>query len=46
MTDYKEEGDVLIETEPEDSDFVEEHEEPIACVIQKVFCKQKIRGTT
>jgi len=40
MTDY-EEDDVLIETEPEDSDFIEEHGDLIACVIQKVLYSQK-----
>ena len=42
MADYEEEDDVLIETKSEDSDFVEEYGEPIACVVQKVLCNQKI----
>ena len=46
MTDYEEGDDVLVEIEPEDSDFVEKHGDPIACVIQKVFCNQKIPDTT
>ena len=33
MTEYKEEDDVLIKTEPEGSDFDQEHGEPIACVV-------------
>jgi len=33
MADYEEEDDVLTETESEDSDFVEEHREPITCVV-------------
>ena len=33
MAEYEEEDDVLIEIEPEDSDFVEEHGDPVACVI-------------
>ena len=36
--DYEGKDDVLVETEPEDSDFVEEHGESIACVGQKVLC--------
>jgi len=46
MADYEEKDNVLIETELEDSDFIEEHGEPVACVIQKVFCSQKIPDTT
>ena len=42
MANYEEENDVLIETEPEDSDFIKEHGDPISCVIQKVLCRQKI----
>ena len=45
MVDYEEKDDVLIETEPEDSNFVEEHGENIACVIQKVLCNQKVPDT-
>ena len=33
MTDYEKKDIVLIETELEDSNFVEEHGDPIACVI-------------
>ena len=33
VADYEEKADVLIETEPEDSNFVEGHNSPIACVI-------------
>jgi len=33
---------MLVETESENSDFVKEHGDPIACVIQKVRCRQKI----
>ena len=29
MTKYEEEDDVLVETIPEDTDFVEEHSDPI-----------------
>ena len=45
MADYEEEeDDMLIETKPGDSDFVEEH--GVACVVQKVFCNQKIPNIT
>jgi len=33
MADYEEEDDVLIETEPEDSDFIKEHGDVVACVV-------------
>ena len=45
MANYEEKDDVLIETDTEDSDFVKEYEEPIAGVIQKVLCNQKIPDT-
>jgi len=45
ITDYEEEEDVLIETEPEYSDFIEEHCNSVTCVIQKVLCSQKIPDT-
>jgi len=32
------EDDVQIETDPEDSDFVEEHGDPVTCVVQKILC--------
>jgi len=34
MADYEDEDEVLIETEPEDSDFVEEEGKVATCVIQ------------
>jgi len=37
IADYKEEDDILIETEPKDSDSIEKHGEPVTCVIQKVL---------
>ena len=46
MADYEEEEDVIIETEPEDFNFIEEHEESVACVVQKVLCNQKVPNTT
>ena len=45
MADYEEEDNMLIETESEDSDFVEEYDDPVTYVIQKVFCSQKISDT-
>jgi len=35
------EDKVLIETELEDSDFVEEDEEVAACLVQRLLCNQK-----
>ena len=43
--DY-EEDDVLLETGLEDSDFIEEHGELVAYVVQKVLCNQKTPDTT
>ena len=43
---YEEEDDMLIETELEYSDFIERHGDPVAYVIQKVLCSQKIPDTT
>ena len=43
MADY--EDKVLTETEPEDSDFVEEGE-ATTCVIQRLLCNQKNPDTT
>ena len=37
---------MLIETEPEDFDFLEEHGNLVTYVIQKVLCSQKIPDTT
>jgi len=39
---YEEEYNVLIEIEPEDSDFAEKHGDLVTCVIQIVLCRQKI----
>jgi len=41
MKDYEERDDMLIETELEDFDFIEEHGDPITCIIQKVLCSHK-----
>jgi len=40
MADYEDEDEVLIETEPEGSDFVEEGK-AVNCVIQQLLCNQK-----
>jgi len=45
VADYEEKNDVLIEKELEDSDFTEEHGDPVTYVIQKVLCRQRISGT-
>jgi len=34
MADYEDEDKVKIETEPEDSDFAEEHGESATCMVQ------------
>jgi len=36
---------VEIETEPEDSDFAEEHGESAICVVQRLLCNQKAPDT-
>ena len=46
MADYEDEDKVLIETEPEDSDFVEEEGQEATCVIQQLLYNQKNPDTT
>jgi len=46
MVDYEDEDEVEIETEPEGSDFAEEHGEPVTCVVQQLLCIQKTPDTT
>ena len=46
MADYEKEDDELMETELEDSDFIEEYGNLVAYVIQKVLYNQKIPNTT
>ena len=46
MADYEDEDEMLIETEPKDSDFVEEEGEAETCVIQQLLCNQKNHDTT
>ena len=43
MADYEDKDEVLIETEPKDSDFVEEHGDPVGCVSQKVRKRFAVR---
>ena len=45
MDDYEKGDNMLIETELEDSGFVEEHGDLVTCLIQKVLCSQKIPDT-
>ena len=46
MEDYKDKDEVLIDTELEDSDFVEEDEKVTTCVVQLLLCNQKNPDTT
>jgi len=46
MADYENEDEVLIETEPKDSHFVEEDGEEATCVVQRLLCNQKNPDTT
>ena len=46
MEDYADEDEVLIEIEPEDSDFVEEDGEVATCVVQQLLCNQKNSDNT
>ena len=41
MADYEDKDEVLIETEQEDSDFVEEDGEATTCIVQGLLCNQK-----
>jgi len=45
MADYGDEDKVLIETELEDFDFIEENREVATCVVQ-LLCNQKNSDTT
>jgi len=46
MTDYEDEDKLLIETELEDSDFVEDDGEVATCVVQRLLYNQKNPNTT
>jgi len=46
MANYVDEDDVLIESETEDSDFVEEDGEVTTCVVQRLLGSQKNPDTT
>jgi len=45
MTDDEDEDRVKIETELEDSGFVEKHGVPATCVVQWLLCNQKAPDT-
>jgi len=45
ITDYEDEHDELIETEPDDFKFVEEEGEAATCVVQWLLCNQKSPDT-
>ena len=45
MADYEVEDEVQIQTELEDSDFIKEHGDLVACIVQKLLCNQKIPDT-
>ena len=46
MVDYGDEDEKVVIDDASDYDFVEEHGDPIACVVQKLLCYQKIPDTT
>ena len=46
IMDYRDEGEGVVIEEGSDSDFAEEHGDPIACVVQKLLCNQKVPNTT
>ena len=46
MANYEGEDEVQFETQPEDSDFAEEHGDLVAYVVQKLLHNQKIPNTT
>ena len=46
MEDYEDEDEVLIEIEPEDSNFVEEEVVVATCMVQQLLCNQKNPDTT
>jgi len=45
IANYIDEGGVVIE-KASDSDYAEEHEDHVACVVQKLLCNQKFSDTT
>ena len=46
MADYEDEDEMQIETEPKDSNFVQEDREVATCVVQRLLCNQKNPDTT
>ena len=46
MADYEDEDEMKIETEPDDSDFTDEHRESATCMVKRLLCNQKASDTT
>ena len=46
VVDYGDEDKGVIIDDASDTDFVKEHGDPVACVIQKLLCNQMIFDTT
>ena len=44
--DYEDGDEGVVIEDTSDSDFAEEYGDPIACVVQKLFCNQKFSDTT
>jgi len=40
MADYRDDEGIVIE-EASDSDFAEEHDDPVACVVQRSLCNKR-----
>ena len=45
MVDYKDEGEMKVDTESEDSDFAEEHGKSVTCVVYRLLCIQEAPNT-
>ena len=46
VADYRDEDEGVVIKDASDSDFVEEHGDPVACVVQKLLCNPNIPDTT
>jgi len=46
MANYGDEGEEVVIEDASDSDFIEEHRDPVACIVQRLLCNQKIPNTT
>jgi len=46
IVDYDDEDEVLIESEPKDSDFFKEEGKAATCMIRRLLCNQKNPDTT